>query len=259
MFDIILSTRDNIEWISIYLDSYKKYTKFINNYNLIILDSSIENNYLKLIDIIKNYYDLNITVVRFDRHTHFHDIWLQGISLSNKRYVLVTHSDIVYLMPNWDIFLLNKIHDGYSLVSVSVREKIYPESVWICCEKEIFLESKFDQYIYEDRSIEHGNIKYVYNKNTTNKEFYINQLTNLNNKYGDIAILDGKEFIYHNYYSTRIQKDSLCPVPEGVETIYLHNRESFDKTIEKIRQYLILDKNDISLAEYLLNYNQFTK
>lgn len=254
MFDIVLSTRDNIEWIPIYLNSYKRCTKNIKDYRIIIVDSSTEENRQKLNSIIHDtFFDLDISLEYFSRTKHYHDIWTEGIKLSKKDHVLFTHSDILYLKKDWDIFLKQKIEEGNTLVSVSVRSKNHPESVWICCPKNIFIQSKFSEAIIDNKIIEHGNIEIENNNNPNSKSFYINEVKRISPKYGEIAMLDNFEFIYHNYYSARIKQDSLCPVPNGPESAYLEKREQFDKTIIKLEKYNQLNFDTISLYEYLTN------
>lgn len=253
MFDIVLSTRDNIEWIPVYLNSYKRCTKNIKDHRIIIVDSSTEENRQKLSSIIHDmFFDLDISLEYFSRTKHYHDIWIEGIKLTRKEYVLFTHADIVYLKKDWDIFLKQKIEEGNTLISVSVRSKNHPESVWICCSKNIFIQSKFSEAIIDNKIIEHGNIE-IKNNNLNSKSFYINEVKLINHKYGEIAMLDNVEFIYHNYYSSRIKQDSLCPIPNGPEIAYLEKREPFDETIIKLEKYNQLDSDIVTLYEYLTN------
>lgn len=248
MFDIAITTRDNPEWIKPYLISYKKYTSNPYAYTLNIVDTSTKENKLILIDILQSFSDLNINLYYGNRDIHYHETWIESINKSDKNYVLLTHVDIIYLMKNWDLFLIDQIINNKNLISVSVRSKIYPESVWICGEKALLSESGFDHYTINDKQVEHGKIKVLHD--LTNKDsLYIADVRPVA-KYGDIALVNDEEFIYHNYYSGRIKKDNQCPVPLGSETSYLEQREDFNKTILILEKYL-LTKN--SLYEYLKN------
>jgi hypothetical protein len=243
-FDIVVSTRDNQEWIETYLLSYIKFTSNPYRYNIRILDSSTEENYTKLVNIV-NAFDLNISIIRYNRTIHYHDIWTNGISLCYNNFVLITHADIVYLYKNWDLFLIEKINTDYNLISVSVRTKKYPESVFILSEKKILTISKFEHSRENQKLIEHGMIM-ENQKKTLGLHYYIKDSIYYK-KYGDIALLDNKEFIYHSYYSSRIKPDTNCPVPYGPETTYLSNRQPFDETIKTIKLFL---QSDNSLKDY---------
>jgi len=74
-------------------------------------------------------------------------------------------------------------------------------------------------------------------KKTLGLEYYITDSIYYQ-KYGDIALLDNQEFIYHSYYSSRIKPDTSCPVPDGPETTYLSNRQPFNETINTIKLFL---------------------
>jgi len=251
IFDIVVSTRDNQEWIETYLLSYIKFTSDPYRYNIRILDSSTEENYTKLLNII-NVFDLNISIIRYDRKIHYHDIWTNGISLCDNRFVLITHADVVYLYKNWDLFLIDKINSNYNLISVSVRWKKYPESVFILSEKKILTVSKFEHSREDEKLIEHGMIMENQNK-TLGLQYYIKDNIYCQ-KYGDIALLDNQEFIYHNYYSSRVKEDNQCPVPpsEPSELAYLNQREDFTKTVITLKNYL-LNNCTSSLYNYLIN------
>jgi hypothetical protein len=246
-FDIVVSTRDNHEWIETYLLSYIKFTSDPYKYNIHILDSSIEENYITLVDIIDNF-DLNIFLKRYSRDIHYHNIWTNGISLCNNDFILITHADIIYLYKNWDLFLLDKINSNYNLISVSVRTKKYPESVFILSEKSIFTDSNFDHSMIDKKLIEHGLIL-ENQKKTSGLDFYIKDSIYYK-MYGDIVLLEDKDFLYHSYYSSRIKPESSCPIPDGPEKNYILNREPFDKTIERLKLFL-KSSESLSLKNFL--------
>jgi hypothetical protein len=249
MFDVALTIRDNGEWLKPYLLSYKKYTSNFDRTIYITYTSTIENK-KNIEDIISLFPDLNIKLYHGDRSIHYHKTWVETVEKSERTFVLLTHTDTVYLMKDWDIALNNQIKNGNTLVSVSVRTKKYPESVWICADKGIFISSKFDHSKTDNKTIEHGKIKVIHDK-TSEGSLYINNFMSVP-KYGDIAIYEDKEFIYHNYYSSRIKEDNQCPVPLGSETSYLEQREDFTKTINKIEQYLLNDRMN-TLHEHLID------
>jgi hypothetical protein len=251
MFDIAISIRDNIEWLKSYLLSYKKNTSNPYNYTIHIIDTSTAENKKEVEDILCLFSDLNIRFYHGNRDIHYHKTWTEVIDKSEKEFVIFTHVDTVYLMKDWDIFLIDQLTNGKTLISVSVRSKIYPESVWICCYRDLLIESGFDHETISGVLVEHGKIKTLHNM-TKNNSIYINNVISVP-KYGDIALLNNKEFIYHNYYSGRIKTDNQCPVPSGSsELAYLNQREDFTKTVLLLESYLL--RNDTSnLYSYLIN------
>ncbi len=250
MFDVAVSIRDNGEWLKSYLLSYKKYTSNPYNYIIHIIDTSTTENKKEIESILSLFSDLNIRFYNGNRDIHYHKTWVELISKSEKQFVLLTHLDTVYLMKNWDIFLIDQINNGKTLVSVSVRTKKYPESVWICSYKDLLIESEFDHDRINNTFIEHGKIKTLHDL-TKNDYAYINRVVHVP-KCGDISLLDNEEFIYHNYYSGRIKKHNQCPIPDGPETSYLSKREDFTKTINKIEEYLLSNKIN-TLYEHLID------
>lgn len=248
MFDVALTIRDNGEWLKPYLLSYKKYTGNFDR-TIHITDTSTVENKKVTEDIISLFPDLNIKLYHGNRDIHYHKTWVEAIKKSEKTFVLLTHTDVVYLIKDWDIALNNQIKNGKTLVSVSVRTKKYPESVWICANKNIFISSNFEHSKINNKTVEHATIKIIHDK-TSEDSLYINNFISVP-KYGDIAMYEDKEFIYHNYYSSRIKKDNQCPVPLGSETSYLEQREDFTKTINKIEEYLLSDKIN-TLYEHLI-------
>lgn len=248
MFDIAISIRDNGEWLKSYLLSYKKYTRNPYNYIINIIDTSTIENKKLVEDTLFLFPDLNIRLYHGNRDIHYHKTWTEIIRKSEQQFVLFTHIDIVYLMKDWDIFLIDQLANAKTLISVSVRSKIYPESVWICCYRDLLIKSGFDHETINSVLVEHGKIITLHNM-TQNNSIYINDMISVP-KYGDIALLNNNEFIYHNYYSSRVKDDNLCPVPLGPESSYLEQREDFAKTISKLEKYLTDSKTD-NLSTYL--------
>jgi len=250
MFDIAISIRDNSEWLKSYLLSYKRHTSNPYNYTIHIVDTSTAENKKEVKDILYLFPDLHIKLYHGNRDIHYHKMWTEAINKSEQEFVLFTHPDTVYLMKDWDIFLIDQLTNGKTLISVSVRSKIYPESVWVCCYRDLLIESEFDHETINEVFVEHGKIKTLHNM-TQNNSIYINDVISVP-KYGDIALLNNNEFIYHNYYSARVKDDNQCPVPLGPETSYLEQREDFTQTINKIEEYFLSDQTN-TLYEYLIN------
>lgn len=262
MFDIAVTIRDNQEWLELYLNSYKKYTKNPYDYTINIVDTSTIENKNIVKAILNKFSDLDINYFDGDRDTHYHNTWSYAVNKSKKNFVLLTHIDIVYLMKNWDIYLGDCLKNNQTLISVghgkpigdsskyeNQQKELCPESCWVCTYTDLLLESGFNHAAINNIPMEHGKIKLLHDQRKE-QQLYITDNIQGRPKYGDIFLINNKEFVYHNYYSGRIKKDNWCPVPIGIESEYISSRENFTTTINRINDFLCINK-DISLYEYL--------
>ena len=241
-FDIITSSLDNIGWAETFILSMSNTISDINR-KIIIVDSSLDENYHRLLRLDKR--GLNIQIVRHEKG--FIQSWMYGIEQSTSAHICVCHIDIVFLLKNWDEYLKQKIAEGYSLVSSCTRTINFAESVFSLSLKNIFEKSGFAHDVLDwdekvlpkpPRRVEMGSLTY-YNALMGTSFLKLNQCLRFPGA-GHIVLDDiGRELLYHSFYSTRNIPTSSCPVMGSEKEQAQFHLDNLDRMNGLLRDYVL--------------------
>lgn len=220
-FTVVVGTRNNIEWVEIYLHSLYT-TAYNKDIKVIITDQSTEDNY----DHLKrecSKYPNKVQIVHYNESLHHITELLKAIEMVETRYCLYTHIDAIFLYDNWDIEMLEKMEkypvfataDKDDLHLPICRDGIFVKTEFIFSEPKLILDSKFNHFLYIRNSdgasmgLEHGYLTIEMMKRGQG-DLVLPRKVSI---YGNIYHCNDKEFLYHCSYSSRLRPDTSCPVP----------------------------------------------
>ena len=240
-FTIVTTTCNNIEWVSLFLESFVK-TATNKNRQIIIVDSSTEKNYKFLLAITAEYSNVKVLKVscNFEDYMQY---WNIGIDACTSCNILFCHIDIVFLRKHWDCILTSYAMQNKTFGIIA--ENMCYRSVFLLGPKQWFVDSQFDHDYVNGNWAEHGKL--------TNAAAKFNQIFVDSYKkiypFGEIIYFENKEWIYHSLYSSRIKNNSKCRIPAKE---YRDNvaHKNFSRDIEVLKNY----DSSIQLSEYLINY-----
>lgn len=258
-FTIVTTTCDNIEWVSLFLKSFKR-TASDKNIPIIIVDSSSEENYQWLLTEVKRYDNVSIQRICL---SSLMDCWNAGIESCDADYILFCHVDILFLQKDWDIKLSSYIQDR-QIIGVANDEDdgiLWYRSLFMFGPKEYFIQSKFkhnvdnkDDYLHimpghvadNAQLIEHTSLTYL--AVAAGKAHFI-ATNKMIKPFGEIIYFEQNEWIYHSLYSSRIKQDSKCKIPSEEYETHVSYR-NFDRDIKVLHSY----DGTMPIKQYLEDY-----
>jgi len=268
MLTIITTTRDNTEWTACFIEAARK-NAFNKKIPIVIVDTSSEEEYKKLINIAKNYDDVTIergiTINDRNKSGSWITDWNNSIGYCKTEYIIFCHIDILLLYKHWDQTVLDYLKTS-SLISgtftpserefLSEFDKIRISSSFIATTSDLLRNTDFQTIVRknvagEDVYVENGNISLL--AKSKGNILLFEQQTIPDNKFnirGDFFYFNNLPFYYHCAYSSRVKPESTCPVPEEE---YKAARIS-NTNIEKIPDILIkLIREDVEdIKGYIL-------
>jgi hypothetical protein len=253
MLTIVTTTRDNIEWVECFIQSTRK-TATNKEIPIIIIDNSSNAEYKKLISIVSKYNNVSIRKGITSKNRYEIDSWVrdwnEGIKHCTTEFIVFCHIDIVFFYSGWDQVILENLNT-YSLISGTFtpsNDEYLEEfdgyrilSCFIASTTKLLTSTNFATLTYYNDAgnkiyVENGNISLAAKKQGPAlllKKQTIKQKKN--NIYGDIFYYKEFSFFYHCTYSSRIKKDSTCPVPEQE----YNDSKLADRNIEDIPNFLL--------------------
>jgi len=261
-FTIVTTTCDNIEWVSLFLQSFKR-TATDKNRPIVIVDSSAEENYQELLKETSSY--ANVTVQRICLPSLM-DCWNAGITSCDADYILFCHIDILFLAKDWDTMLAAYISKR-QIIGIANEEDgdvLWYRSLFMFGPKEYFKQSQFKHNVANkndylkvmprhvrhvadnDQLIEHTSLTYIAIAAGKANFIAANQMIK---PFGEIIYFKEQEWIYHSLYSSRIKKDSKCKIPSEEYETHVSYR-NFDRDIKVLHLY----DGDGLMQQYLEDY-----
>jgi len=261
-FTIVTTTCDNIEWVSLFLQSFER-TATDKNRPIVIVDSSAEENYQELLKETSSY--ANVTVQRICLPSLM-DCWNAGITSCDADYILFCHIDILFLAKDWDTMLAAYISKR-QIIGIANEEDddvLWYRSLFMFGPKEYFKQSQFKHNVANkndylkvmprhvrhvadnDQLIEHTSLTYIAIAAGKANFIAANQMIK---PFGEIIYFKEQEWIYHSLYSSRIKKDSKCKIPSEEYETHVSYR-NFDRDIKVLHLY----DGDGLMQQYLEDY-----
>jgi hypothetical protein len=258
-FTIITTTCDNIEWVSLFLQSFKR-TASDKNIPIVIVDSSAEENYQELLKETLAY--SNVTVQRICLPSLM-DCWNAGITSCDADYILFCHIDILFLANHWDTKLTSYINKR-QIIGIANEEDadvLWYRSLFMFGPKEYFEQSQFKHTVTNKNDylkvmprhvadnhqlIEHASLTYIAVAAGKANFIAANQMIK---PFGEIIYFEEQEWIYHSLYSSRIKQDSKCKIPSEEYETHVSYR-NFDRDIKVLHSY----DGAMPIKQYLEDY-----
>lgn len=224
-FDIVVTTFNNAEWVKPFLLSLNNTLSDIAK-KIYIVDGSDDERHEEIKQAIAEFDFLNIKLIRCNERGHPKSILHALKTLKLTEYVCICDIDIVFLKKNWDVYITDKIQQGYTMISSNPRSTYFAELHFLVARKDIVSESELAHvdFIEDwDEDIlpmpipplgEHAAITYL-DAQADGKFLGLNQSLHFNSRWGTIVLNDDEqEFLYHNFYSARTKDNSAHYVPD---------------------------------------------
>lgn len=224
IFTAVVGTRNNIEWVDLYLTTLYE-TAFDKNIKVIIFDKSSDENYQKLISVCEPWKD-KVEIIQTTEDIHHLQETINAVAQVKTKYVLQTHIDIVFLRDGWDQIVLDEISKpnialfgtGFSrpIYSCLFKDSMAVKTDFMFAEPQLFIDSQYEHFYWRDNKtleildVEHGYLTIEMMKRGLGHLLYGRRI----DCFGHIFWYNGKEFIYHCEYSSRLHPCSTNPAPE---------------------------------------------
>ena len=217
--NIVVTTCNNIEWVSAFLLAMRKTLCDLQS-KIVFVDGSSLLLHKDLLYSEK--YGLNVQII----HSESSSIQarLEGIDLfPDNSMVCSLDVDTIMLRKGWDAFVQSKENKGFTLIGNSSRYHDVIEPNFCVARKELLIESQFGSQNYIEKTVGWNNaicpvtsnpetaaLTYL-NAMHTGKTYWIDGCLLLpsTKRYSHIVV-DGdanEEFLYHNFYSAKCKKD----------------------------------------------------
>ena len=233
-FDIFVCCYNNTVWAQAYLKSLEH--TLSENRSIFIIDDSSKEHSDRLDEIVRKS-PLSIEIVRDTKISYPLSLY-KAFKLSSKPVVCYSDIDMIMRLHHWDSYVENKLKEN-CLFGIAPRINSHAEANFVVGQKDIMSEALTKLTLEHDTTFipenwdedimprpmhqEHAYLTYLFKKKSLIPDvFLLTQTLDLNkeayamfgmdwrkkavNRFGDI-ILDelGQEFLYHNYYSARVQ------------------------------------------------------
>lgn len=232
MFEIIAGSFNNTSWVKAWLTSLEK-TLHNTNRLITIYDSSTIDEEEKELRNICSKTPLNIMIIKWDENialaqtgskvTDIRGYTVDAARRASSEYVCHIDVDAIFILPNWDLYIEEKLSEGFKLIGCSIRHKSTAETCFFVTVPKLIIESKLahtltmrrankwdDNILSIDHGGEHAYMTYLAIKWQYKIKLFEQKIPRKQNQWGDIVLKNGKEFFYHNYYSARVQPGNKC-------------------------------------------------
>lgn len=257
-FDIVTVTYRNHEWVRPFLLSLNK-TLDDRSRRICIVDSSPLAEFDELRKT--NTLGLDVSFIHLDKRD-FMQCLLDGIRCftheSPDAPICISHIDIIFLLKGWDSYIESRLTD-YQTIGLASRYKTLIEPIFTVSLKSIFLESEFKHgpvdwdtnVLPTPVSTEHAYLTYLHRLRNWKYLLFDKNYAFDKSRWGEIIYDEqGREFVYHNFYSARCKKENEIPSIERENAKLLI--ESCESNAKILGQLLEFDL-EYSMRDELLN------
>ncbi|KKL08218.1 hypothetical protein LCGC14_2578070, partial [marine sediment metagenome] len=256
-FDILVTLHNNSEWLTPFLTSLVN-TLFDKGIRVYIADGSNDEVHAKVISICNKFRNNipNINIFRTTAKGHPLSILETLVSVDLHEYVCVCDVDVVMLREHWDAFIRQQIDEGITMIASCPRFKTYAELHFLVARRSVMLESEFRhgpsmacypnfdwdedvQSINVDSGDgEHQMLTYLELK-LGGKFLAFDKVADFAPYWGHLVFdKQGKEFLYHNYWSARTKDGCRHPVPDICFQAHYRHILSAGHNASRVAEYI---------------------
>lgn len=228
-FEITTHTRNNIEWFELFMQSLDK-TLSNRGRNIYVIDGSDDAEHEKLLQ--SNKFGLNVHIIKHNDS----DKWfpLFGLEVTSTKHICCVHIDVVFLLLHWDAYI-EELLESSTLVGCAERSHTHVEATFTVGRREVYELSKFAHIGNQ----EHGMISWINREFGEEVKFTKVHRFKERSKWGSLILdTEGRELLYHNFYSARCKEGRSCGIPEGEKVASANLLNNIPFAVSTIKRYL---------------------